>query len=201
MARAERDRPRTSTRRCWRTITPRPSARKTSTWPGPAGKSRPSALRGKAIWWSRRAAELAIGRYEIDEGLALLDRAVSLESRTPEQAEIWQRIGLACALKYDGERFWQAMQQALDIVGPSAEVYADLALQSVMRGGMWVQEPDWSLVDGWIQQALELAGEGSLAKANALHRAGSTQRRRIRRPFGPGDRRTPGRPSSFAARR
>ena len=60
------------------------------------------------------------------------------------------------------------MQQALDIAGPSAEVYADLALQSVMRGGMWVQQPDWSLVDGWIQQALELAGEGSLAKAKAL---------------------------------
>ena len=51
---------------------------------------------------------------------------------------------------------------------PSAEVYADLALQSVMRAGMWVQEPDWTLVDGWIQQALELAGESSLAKANAF---------------------------------
>ena len=60
------------------------------------------------------------------------------------------------------------MQQALDIAGPSAEVYADLALQSVQRAGMWVQQPDWTLVDGWIQQALELAGEGSLAKANAL---------------------------------
>jgi hypothetical protein len=125
-------------------------------------------LRGKAIRWSRRAAELAIGRYEIDEGLALLHRALGLESRTREQAEIWQRIGLACALKYDGGHFWQAMQQALDIGGPSAEVYADLALQSVQRAGMWVQQPDWTLVDGWIQQALELAGEGSLASANAL---------------------------------
>jgi tetratricopeptide (TPR) repeat protein len=134
-------------------------------WPG--REEQAERLRDKAIWWSRRAAELAIGRYDIDEGLALLDRAVSLESRPREQAEIWQRIGLACALKYDGERFWQAMQQALDIAGPSAEVYADLALQSVMRGGMWVQEPDWSL-EGWTQQALGLAGEGSLAKAKAL---------------------------------
>ena len=135
-------------------------------WPG--REEQAERLRGKAIWWSRRAAGLAIGRYEIDEGLVLLDRAVSLESRTPEQAEIWQQIGLACALKYDGERFWQAMQQALDIAGPSAEVYADLALQTVMRAGMWVQEPDWSLVEGWIEQALELAGEDSLARANAL---------------------------------
>ena len=38
-------------------------------------------LRGKAIRWSRRAAELAIDRYEIDEGLALLHRAVGLESQ------------------------------------------------------------------------------------------------------------------------
>ena len=135
-------------------------------WPG--REEQAERLRGKAIGWSRRAAELAIGRYEIDEGLALLDRAVSLESRPREQAGIWQRIGLACALKYDGEGFWRAMQQALDIAGPSAEVYADLALQSLMRGGMWVQQPDWSLVDGWTQKALELAGEGSLAKAKAF---------------------------------
>ena len=125
-------------------------------------------LRGKAVRWSRRAAELAIGRYEIDEGLALLDRAVSLESHPRDQAEIWRRIGQACALKYDGERFLQAMQQALDLVGPSAEVYADLALQSVQRAGMWVQQPDFTLVDRWIEQALELAGEGSLARGNAL---------------------------------
>ena len=38
----------------------------------------------------------------------------------------------------------------------------------MMRGGMWVQEPDFTLVDGWIQQALELAREGSLAKAKAF---------------------------------
>ena len=125
-------------------------------------------LRGQAIRWSRRAAELAIDRYEIDEGVALLHRAVGLESQPREQAEIWRRIGLACALKYDGEGFWQAMQQALDVGGPSAEVYADLALQSVQRAGMWIKQPDFTFVDGWIQRALELAGEGSLAQANAL---------------------------------
>src|SRR5207342_3871846 len=90
------------------------------------------------------------------------------ETEPREQAVIWQRIGHACALKYDGGGFWQAMQQALDIGGPSAEVYADLALQSNQRAGMWVQQPDWSLVDGWIHQALELAEEGSLPQGNAL---------------------------------
>ena len=128
------------------------------------------ALRAKAVLWSRRAADLAIGRYEIDQGLALLHRALSLESDPREQAGIWQRIGQACALKYDGKGFWQAMQKALEIGGPSAEVYSDLALQTVQRAGMWAQQPDpeWTLVGGWIQQALELAQEGSLAQGNAL---------------------------------
>ena len=135
-------------------------------WSGREGQA--ERLRAKAVSWSRRAAELAIGRYEIDEGLTLLRRAVGLESDPREQAGIWQRIGQACALKYDGEGCWQAMQKALDIGGPSAEVYADLALESVERMGMWVQEPDWTLVEGWVQQALELADEGSLSRGKAL---------------------------------
>ena len=128
------------------------------------------ALRAKAVLWSRRAADLAIGRYEIDQGLALLHRALGLENDPREQVGIWQRIGQACALKYDGEGFWQAMQKALEIGGPSAEVYADLALQTMQRAGMWAQQPDpeWTLVGAWIQQALELAEEGSLTQGNAL---------------------------------
>ena len=126
------------------------------------------ALRAKAVLWSRRAAELAIGRYEIDPGLALLRQALSLETERREQAGIWQQIGHACALKYDGAGFWHAMQQALDIGGPSAEVYAELALESNTRAGMWIQQPDWSLVDGWIQQALDLAEEGSRTQGRAF---------------------------------
>ncbi len=126
------------------------------------------ALRVKAVLWSRRAADLAIGRYEIDQGLALLHRARSLETDPREQAGIWQRIGQACALKYDGEGFFQAMRQALEIAGPSAEVYADLALQTGLRAGMWVRQPDWDLVERWLQQALDLAEEGSLTQGKAL---------------------------------
>ena len=126
------------------------------------------ALRAKAVLWSRRAADLAIGRYEIDQGLALLHQALSLESDPREQAAICKRIGQACALKYDGQGFYQAMQKALEIAGPSADVYADLALQTNLRGGMWVQQPDMTLVDGWIQQALDLAEEGSLTQGHAL---------------------------------
>jgi len=42
-------------------------------WPGREREA--EELRAKAVWWSRRAAELAIGRYEIDQGLALLHQA------------------------------------------------------------------------------------------------------------------------------
>jgi class 3 adenylate cyclase len=135
-------------------------------WPGREGQA--ERLCGKAVWWSRRAAELAIGRYEIDQGLALLQRALGLETDPREQAAIWQRIGQACALKFDGQGFWQAMQQALGVAGPSAALYADLALQTVLRSGMWVQEPDWALVEQWAQQALELAEVGSLSQGKAL---------------------------------
>jgi class 3 adenylate cyclase len=126
------------------------------------------ALRAKAVLWSRRAADLAVGRYEIDQGLALLHRALALEGDPGEQAAIWHRIGQACALKYDGPGFFQAMQKALEIIGPSAEIYADLALQTCNRAGMWVRQPDMTLVEGWIQQALDLAEGGSLTRAHAL---------------------------------
>jgi class 3 adenylate cyclase len=135
-------------------------------WPGREGQA--ERLRVKAVWWSRRAAELAIGRYEIDQGLTLLHRALRLESGPPQQAEIWQRIGHACALKFDGQGCWQAMQKALDVGGPSAGVYAELALQTVLRAGMWIQEPDWALVEQWCRQALELAEEGSVSQGKAL---------------------------------
>jgi class 3 adenylate cyclase len=135
-------------------------------WPGREGQA--GRLRIKAVWWSRRAAELAVGRYEIDQGLTLLHRALRLESDTQAQAGIWQRIGHACALKFDGQGFWRAMQKALDIAGPSADVYADLALQTIVRAGMWVQQPDWALVERWARQALKLAEEGSLTQGKAL---------------------------------
>ena len=54
-----------------------------STWPGPAGKSRPSGCAARQSRWSRRAAELAVGRYEIDEGLTLLRSGAEPGERRP----------------------------------------------------------------------------------------------------------------------
>jgi class 3 adenylate cyclase len=125
-------------------------------------------LRAKAVEWSRRAARLAIGRYEIDEGIALLHQAVALESDSAKQADVWLEIGRANAFRFDGEGFRTAIEQAIDLTGPSAELYAELALQTARRSGMWKRPPDREVVDEWIDRALELAEEDSPIHARAL---------------------------------
>ncbi len=126
-------------------------------------------LRIKAVAWSARAAELAVGRYEVDEGLALLTRAVELEADPAEQARLWHTIGRAHALKFDGEGLWKAMERAIEIGCASADLYTELAFQSVRRWGIWRREPDAELVGGWIDRALELAEPGSRNEARALY--------------------------------
>ena len=125
-------------------------------------------LRRQAVTWAQRAATLALARYEVDEAIALLHKALELEPDPVSQARLWQEIGHAQALKFDGEAFWAAMQKAIDLGGPAADLYAELALQTSIRGAMWKRQPDRELVVGWIQQALDLADEGSPARAKAL---------------------------------
>ena len=55
-------------------------------------------LRAKAAVWLRRAGELAVSRYDLDEGIALLHQAVELEADATAQAELWREIGRANAL-------------------------------------------------------------------------------------------------------
>ncbi len=135
-------------------------------WSG--DESELAMLRESATRWLRRSAELAVGRYEIDDGLALLHRAVVLESDPRTQAQLWEEIGHANALRFDGEAFRAAMETAIDLAGPSADLYTELALQTARRSGMWQRQPDRELVDGWIDRALELAEEGSPTHARAL---------------------------------
>ena len=56
-------------------------------------------------------------------------------SRTPAAGEIWQAIGHANALKFDGPPFREAMEKAIELGGPPAELYTELALQTVRRSG------------------------------------------------------------------
>jgi class 3 adenylate cyclase len=135
-------------------------------WAGRAAEA--EELRVKALGWSKRAAELAIGRYEIEEGLTLLHRAVELESEPAEQGVLWYEIGRASALRYDGEGFVAAMERSVELGGPAADVYAELGFQTVQRAGMWQTPPDWSMVGGWVEKALELATAETPARAKAL---------------------------------
>ena len=128
-------------------------------------------LRRKAVFWLCRAAELAIGRYELDEGASLLHRALALDPGPAEQAKIWRKIGVAHAFRYDGAAFLEAMQSSLEVPteqATRADTYADLAFHTAIRAGMWRTRPDLQLVSGWIEQALTLSDPESPARAKAL---------------------------------
>ncbi|HEU5277770.1 MAG TPA: adenylate/guanylate cyclase domain-containing protein [Gaiellaceae bacterium] len=128
-------------------------------------------FRAHAVTWLERAADLAVSRYELDDALALLQRAVDLEPDALRESELWRKIGLAHALKFEGEEFWTAMQRSLAVCvdrEKCANSYADLSLQTAIRSGMWRRRPDPELVSGWIEQALALAAPESEARAKAL---------------------------------
>lgn len=128
-------------------------------------------VRERAVRWLRRAAELAVGRYEMKEGLSLLQRALALETSVPVQVELWREIAHANALYFDGEAFSSAMRKAIELAdSPAAtgELYAELVFQTLVRSGMWRVLPDSELVGDWIDRALELEPQESAGRAKAL---------------------------------
>ncbi len=128
-------------------------------------------LQAKALVWLRRAAERAVAGYAIDDALELLHKALSLGPSEAEQAELWHAIGQASVLKFDGEGFWSAMLRAADLCREPerlADIYAELAIETATRSGMWRSRPPNDAFDGWIEQALELAPRESAARAKAL---------------------------------
>jgi class 3 adenylate cyclase len=127
-------------------------------------------LRAKAVHWLRRAAALAGGRYELDDAVALLHRALDLEEDDRVRAELWREIGRVHAFRFDGTPFLDAMLasvEATDDPAINAETYAELALHTSIRSGMWTP-PSNELVDGWIEKALEAAEPHSVVRATAL---------------------------------
>jgi class 3 adenylate cyclase len=128
-------------------------------------------LRRSAILWLRRAADLAIGRYEIDDAISLLERAARLESDTDEQVEIWREIARANALYFNGKAFASAMERAIELArepSSAADLYAELAFQTLVRAGMWGVAPEAEPVERWIARALELSAPESASRAKAL---------------------------------
>ena len=127
-------------------------------------------LRIRAVRWLRRAAELAIRRYDLDEGMTDLQRALEL-CEPAERSQLWSEIGRASALKFDGERFWEAMKRALKLTDDpqeQADILGQLAVQTAIRSGMWPRRPEHEEVTGWIDRALQLAKPGSAAHIQAL---------------------------------
>jgi class 3 adenylate cyclase/tetratricopeptide (TPR) repeat protein len=138
-------------------------------WPGDEAEL--GRLRRRAVSWLRRAAELAVGRYEIEDAVSLLQRAVELETSPPARVEIWREIAHASALYFDGRGFSSAMRRAIELIDDdltSADLYSELAFQTLLRAGMWGVAPEAELVEGWIGRALELALPDSAARAKAL---------------------------------
>ncbi|HEU0304705.1 MAG TPA: adenylate/guanylate cyclase domain-containing protein [Gaiellaceae bacterium] len=137
----------------------------------PDGEETPRLLRPKAVSLLRRAAELAVGRYEIEEGLRLLDRAIELAPDGETRAALWREVGRANALRFDGDAFWHAMERSLDADANRAgraETYSLLAFETASRGAMWRRRPETDVLEGWIEGALELAEPKSKARARAL---------------------------------
>jgi hypothetical protein len=125
-------------------------------------------LSESALAWLLRAAELSAAHFDLDDALSHLHRAAEL---VPDDAGVWRTIGRVNALRFDGEAMWPAMQRALQLTedrGALAELYAELAFESVMRGGMWKRPLDHALVEGWIGRSLDLAQPGGAAYARAL---------------------------------
>jgi len=125
-------------------------------------------LTAAAQRWLRRAAELSLARFDLDDALVQLHRAAEL---APGEADLWHAIGRVNALKFDGEAMWPAMEKAIELTERPealADLYAELAFESVMRGGMWKRPLDHALVEPWLARALELADVGGVAHARAL---------------------------------
>jgi predicted ATPase len=127
-------------------------------------------LRAGAVAWLRRAADLAVGRYELDEAIGLYERALELAGAVELEVELWRALGRANALKYDGDGLWNAMQNAIELCTDEqtqAGLYAELAHETAIRSGMWRRMPDYPTVDEWMAafEELELAWHAEQTRA------------------------------------
>jgi tetratricopeptide (TPR) repeat protein len=128
-------------------------------------------VRARAVRWLSRAGQLAKRRSEFEESIELLSRAVELCDDEHERALLWREVGLAHALRFDGDEFWSAMEKALE--GPlddaeRADVYSLLAFQTSNRSGMWGVKSIPEYVNRWAEQAIELASAESDARVRAM---------------------------------
>ena len=124
-----------------------------------------------AVRWLLRAAELAAGRFEIEDALGLLARALELEPESQRKIEMLQETARVHTLRYDAQGFREAMEEALALEpapAVAAEIYAQLAYYSLGRAYMWKKPPPRALCERWLANALELSEPDTWARAWAL---------------------------------
>ena len=158
-------------------------ARVMPTWRGSTKQEHARDLRARAVTWMRRAAELATGRYAIDDALALLAGARELEPDPAAKAELWHATATAHRFVYDIDAFRVAIEEAVALAPDApvaARAYAELG-HAGSQPWMWRDPPATEVVDGWIASALERAAGDDAARAMALDRAGR-RRARVREP-------------------
>jgi DNA-binding SARP family transcriptional activator len=127
-------------------------------------------LRAKAVAWMRRAAELATGRYAIDDALTLLAAARELEPDAAGRAALWRATAAVHRLNYNIDDFRRAIEHAVALAPDArltARAYADLSYAG-SQPYLWRTPPDKDVVAGWIAAALERAGADDVARARAL---------------------------------
>ena len=147
-------------------------------------------LEERAGVWLRRAAALAVGRYDIQEALALLHRAVELETSPSVRSELWQEIAHANALYFDGAAFSAAMQRAIELADD----------RSHDRGSAtpsWPSRPSFARECGRWPRRQTSSGAGSTGRSRSPGRPA----RRGRRPSSPAATRTTRSARSWRARR
>jgi len=128
-------------------------------------------LRASAIRWLRRTAELAAGRYEVGEALALLSRELELEPDGGRKIMILQEIARVQILRYDAQGMRAALEEALELEPEPAvagAIYAQLAYYALSRGYMWKAPPQRELAERWLVKAVELSDPNTAARAWAL---------------------------------
>ena len=133
--------------------------------------SRQAEVRASAVKWLRRAAELAAGRFEIEDALALLVRGLELEPEVQRKIQILQETARVHTLRYDAQGFRTAMEDALSLEpepAVAAEICAQLAYYSLGRAYMWKEPPPRELCEQWLAQALEFSDPDTPAYAWAL---------------------------------
>jgi class 3 adenylate cyclase/tetratricopeptide (TPR) repeat protein len=132
---------------------------------------RHAEVRASAVRWLRRAAELAAGRFEIEDALALLARGLELEPEVQSKIQILQETARVHTLRYDAQGFRAAMEEALSLEpepAVAAEIYAQLAYYSLGRAYMWKEPPPRELCEQWLADALEYSDPDTPARAWAL---------------------------------